>query len=370
MRRLLFLTPLLLLGVALAKEPRGGGKGGGGGAARDAVIPEVIVPVANPCPEGCINFVVNVHDVNHVNDSADTLIHLADIYTRQGVKGEFYLTGPMVELYKAQRPDVIERLRASGMTISYHVRAPHPLVNGFEGKLAGLADADREALLRDYETFSLDRATGELDRTKPGGYTLVKNTFGSVVTVVTPNKDPRNKLAALNVYRSMGARAVVWYHEEQASAANPITTRGGLVVRPSDIGLTRWLDPGGIEQFWWNRVGRDPSFNPVSRLKERLGAWSAPRGAFVTSLVHENNFYRSGPEGWTLSYYSAKDKDTPLPPPWNLNPKEESRVRGMEEQARIWEAYEDVVRWSAGNLRVVTGAELADMARPGGKAGG
>ncbi|MDP2312194.1 MAG: hypothetical protein Q8P41_04760 [Pseudomonadota bacterium] len=356
----------LLVGVALAGDGRGGGSGKGakGGGRGDALVPEVVLPVTDPCPGGCISFVVNVHDVNHVGDSADTLLHLVDIYTRQGVKGEFYLTGPMVELYKAQRPDVIERLRSSGMAISYHVRAPHPLVNGFEGKLADLSDAAREALLRDYETYALDRATGELDRTKPGGYALVRDTFGRApITVVTPNRDARNKLAALHVYRSLGARTVVWYHEEQASLEHPITSREGLVVRPSDIGLTRWLDAGGVEQFWWNRVGRDPAFNPTSRLKERLAAWTGPRGAFVTALVHENNFYRAGPEGWTLSYYSGKDKETPLPPPWNLNPKEESRVRSADEQAGIWAAYEELVRWSKGNLRVVTGGEIADMAK-------
>ncbi len=355
MSPLLLVLPLLL-GTATAREPRGAR-----GPNADAV-PEVVVAVADPCPGGCINFVINVHDVNHVDDSADTILHLVDIFSRSGVKGEFYLTGAICELFLAQRPDVVSRLRSSGMTVSYHVRAPHPLVNGFDGKLVG-TDAEREAVLRDYETYALDRRTGELDRTRPGGYTLVRDTFGSAVTVVTPNKDPLNKRAALHVYRSLGARAVVWYHEEGAALAAPLTLREGLVVRPSDIGLTRWLDRGGVEQFWWNRVGRDAAFNPTSRLKERLATWKAggARGAFVTSLVHENNFYRFGPEGWTLSYYSGKDKDTPLPPPWNVNPEEVSRVRGKDEQDAIWTAYEDMVRWSKGNLRVVTGTELADM---------
>ncbi len=331
---------------------------------------------ADPCPTGCIQFVVNVHDVNHVADSADTLIHLTDIFARHGVRGEFYFTGSIVELYAAERPDVLERIRTAGMAVSYHVRAPHPLVKGFDGALAGKSEAQVEAILRDAETYALDRATGQLDRTRPGGYALVRDTFGRPpVTVVAPNPDPALRLAAVRVYRALGARALVWYHEEKSSLAHPLQTREGLVVRPSDIGVTRWPVEGGTkDQFWWNRVERDPAFYPASYLKQRLEAWSGEaaksgtpqptkgkRGAFVTSLVHENNFYRAGPEGWTYSYYTAKDKDTPLPPPWDLHPREGSTVRTASEQAAIWGAYEALVRWSAAHLRVVTGDELADL---------
>lgn len=360
------LRTLVLLALVLALSPaeagprgKGGPRGPGGGGP-----PATVVDVADPCPEGCITFGINIHDVNHVGDSADTLLKLIDIFTRAGVKGDFYLTGPMVELYKAERPDVIRRLQTSGMAISYHVRPPHPLVTGFDARLANLSDAEREAMLRDYETYALDRATGELDRTRPGGYTLVRDTFGSAVTVVTPNRDPRTKAAGLRVYRALGAGAVVWYHEEQADLARPITLREGLVVRPSDIGLTRWNDAGGREQFWWNRVSRDATFDPINQLKKRLAGWTGGRGAFITALVHENNFYRSGPEGWTLAYYADKEKTTPLPPPWDITPTEVSSVRPPGEQAAIWKAYEDLVRWSAANLRVVTGADLVKMASP------
>lgn len=48
---------------------------------------------------------------------------------------------------------------------------------------------------------------------------------------------------------------------------------------------------------------------------------------------------RPTPGGWTLSSYIAKDKQTSLPPPWDITPREETTVRTAAEQAAIWEAY-------------------------------
>ncbi|MFZ5476945.1 MAG: hypothetical protein ACOZNI_09245 [Myxococcota bacterium] len=342
MRLLALLAALLLLAAAPAKAPS----------------------PADPCPSGCIQFAVNVHDVGHVGESADTVLRLVSIFERHHVRGEFYLTGPMVELYLAERPDVIARLKASGMGVAYHVRAPHPLVPGFEAPLRDLDDAALAAALRDYETYRLDRATGALDRTRPGGFALARETFGAPpTTVVVPARDGRVKKAALELYRSLGAVGVVWYHEEGAPIERPIETRAGLVARPSDFSVTRWGTGGnGKGQFWWNRVD-DPAFDPLAYLQARLAAWPHPRGAFVTALVHENNFPRKGAESWTRSYYTDASKDVPLPPPWDLTPPEDNTPRPASEQAAIWARYEALVAWSAANLRVVTMADVAAMPR-------
>lgn len=359
MRRiaLLPLVAALASAVALAAPPTAAG------APAAAAIQAPTA--ANPCPRGCMNFVVNVHDVGHVDESADTLLHLADIFAKHGVKGEFYMTGPMVELYLAQRPDVVEKLKSTGMTISYHVRPPHPLHSDFDGPLQGLDDAKLRQTLLDYETYRLDRATGQLDRSKPGGYALVRDTFGSApLTVVAPNDDPRIRRAALRVYKDLGAKAVVWYHEEGGSIDDPLQEREGLLVRPSDFSVTRW-EAAGFDnpQFWWNHVAESSAYDPVRYLKKRLAEWKAPRGALVTALVHENNFYRAGAESWTLSYYSDKKKSEPLPPPWSLTPPEKSKPRAAAEEAAIWDAYDTMVGWAAKNMTVVTAAELVELPR-------
>ncbi|MCX7010699.1 MAG: hypothetical protein NTY53_26215, partial [Kiritimatiellaeota bacterium] len=69
---------------------------------------------------GYITFAVNVHDWCHPRDSADTLKRLVSIFKRHGVKGDFYITGPMVAVYREQCPDVLKTLKDTGMTISYH----------------------------------------------------------------------------------------------------------------------------------------------------------------------------------------------------------------------------------------------------------
>ena len=88
-------------------------------------------------PRGHISFCINVHDLLHVDESAETLLRLISLFEKHDVLGDFYVTAPMVRLYTESRPDVIKRLKESGMTISYHVRPPHPLNKGFSRHLGG-----------------------------------------------------------------------------------------------------------------------------------------------------------------------------------------------------------------------------------------
>lgn len=321
-------------------------------------------PITDPCPKGCINFVINVHDWSHPSESADTLIHYIDIFEKHKVKGEFYFTAPIVEAYMAERPDVIARLKSSGMTISYHIRPPHPLYYDFDARLKAMDDATLAETLRDYETYRLDLSTGELDRSKSGGYTLVKQVFGSApVTVVAPNSDRRLRVAAFSVYKELGAKAALWYHEEGTTIETPLEVRGGLLVRPSDFSITRWDPPGQApENFWWNGSGRDdPDRDPTLYLQKRLADWHASRGPLITSLIHENNMPRAGAELWTYAYYTDEKKSGVLPPPWNIHPNDVTKRRSPAEQAAIWADYDALVAWSAKNLRVVTMTDYVGM---------
>jgi len=74
---------------------------------------------------------------------------------------------------------VLQRLRESGMTVSYHVRAPHPLTEGFSVFLEGLqGDALCQTIL-DYETYRLDLATGGLDRTRQAATPMWRNCWAA-----------------------------------------------------------------------------------------------------------------------------------------------------------------------------------------------
>ena len=313
---------------------------------------------------GYMNFVVNTHDWSRVNESADTILRFIALYEKYGVRGEFYLTAPMVEAYVQQRPDVIERLKNSAMTISYHIRPPHPAYVGFDETLKRMDDKTLEQTLRDYETYRLDLATGKLDKTQPGGYAYVAQVFGRKPVAVSPQAgDPRGRKMMTKIYAAMGAQMQVQYHEEGTALDKPLVKVDGLWVRPSDFSITRIpiTTTQGTEQFWWNVIGtpRQNEFKPATMLKEQLAKWNAPRAPFITSLIHENDVYSSGGPGWT-NYYYAQGK--PLQPPYNLAAPDTSKPRSQKSQDAIWQAYEEMVAYAAQNLCVVTSQDLVRLA--------
>ncbi len=337
---------------------------------------------APPCsePRAYMTFAINVHDWVHIDESADTLLRATDIFERAGARGDFYLTGEMVKQYQRSRPDVIERLRASGMTVSYHVRPPHPLYDGFNQKLKALSDADLRRALLDYETYGLDMATGELIRSEAGGYTLVAEALGTNPVVTgAPTSDQRIKKAAFETYRSLGSKMAVVYHETGTKVERPFERVNGLLARPSDFSVTRWRTSslpgtsqgGENDPFWWNFMGtpHEEAYNPAAYLKERVRAWEAERPAFVTSLIHENNFPRSGAEAWTNIYWKGGDKATPASPPYDLSAPDPSKLRTAAQVEAIWVAYEELVAYAAANLAVVTSADLVALAEESGTEG-
>jgi peptidoglycan/xylan/chitin deacetylase (PgdA/CDA1 family) len=317
-------------------------------------------------PRGYITFVINVHDTRHVGESAETVRRAIGIFRKFGVRGDFYLTAPMVERYAAERPDVIAILKETRQTVSYHVRPPHPIYADFEGPLRGLDEKALAAALRDYETFRLDPATGGLDRTAPGGYAYVAKVFGSApVAVGAPTGDPRVRRAALVLYRDLGARAVVQYHESGTDPERPFERIEGLLARPSDFSITRWALAGEpVESFWWNRLDgpQAADYNPAARLKSQLAAWKGGRPPFITALIHESDFARGGPVSWSSIYYAGENPRVPRVPPFRLDAPDPSRPRAEAERERIWQAYEEMVALAAANLRVVTSEDIVAMA--------
>ena len=327
-------------------------------------------PAATGATAGCcgyITFAVNVHDFVNVEESADTVLRLIDLFERYGVRGDFYLTGPQVWAYLEHRPDVIERLAGSGMTISYHVRPPHPAIPGFDHVLSGLSPDEVRGVFRDYETYRLDLETGGLLRDQPGGFTLLTQVFGRP-PVVASVPSPVWRDFILPIYAELGAAMTLIYHETGTDPEKPFAWVHGLLVRPSDFSITRWRAPGTTrENFWWNMISGPLAgyYDPVTHLAEELAAWHYPRPPFITVLIHENNFYRKGYTPWLSIFYRDIKRRIPRRPPYDLDAPDPSVPRPPDEREAIWRAYEALVSYAAENLCVVTSEDIVRMAGPG-----
>ncbi|MBI5653731.1 MAG: hypothetical protein HZC40_25270 [Chloroflexi bacterium] len=345
---------------------------------RAASAPATIAPTSTPIARvtltpmptptrapvaGYINFVINTHDWTRVNESADTILRFIALFEKYNTRGEFYLTAPIVEQYAKHRPDVIEKLKNSAMTISYHIRPPHPAYIGFDDRLKKLDDKTLEQTLREYETYRLDLATGNIDKAQPGGYAYVAQVFGRKPVVASPqSNDPRIRKTLLKIYAELGAQMQVLYHEEGTALDKPLVKADGLWVRPSDFSITRIpvTTAKGTEEFWWTRLGtpQQTEFTPAKMLQTQLTAWNAPRAPFITALIHENDLYANG-TGWSSIYYA---RGNPASPPYNLNTSDTTKPRAKATQDAIWQAYEAMLAYAAQNLRVVTSQDLVKLA--------
>ncbi|MRR37967.1 hypothetical protein EG829_25625, partial [bacterium] len=323
-----------------------------------------VSPTTTPVTDrrACLSFIINVHDWAHPDESAELLLKLVDLFEEYGVRGDFYFTAEITRVLAETHPEVIDRFRDSEMTISYHVRAPHPLYPGFDARLKDLDDEELYRTILDYETYALDLETGELDRSRAGGYSYVAQVFGrNPVVAAVPTGDRRIKDAAQRVYAALGAEMTVLYHESGTKIEQPFEYVNRLLVRPSDFSVTRTTFIDGGQNFWWNFMSRPDAdaYNPTRMLENQLAEWESHaygRAPFITSLIHENNFYRSGAEGWSSIYYRIEKgrRDEPLPPPWNLSAPDPSRPRTEAEQDAIMVAYEELVAYAATNLNVIT----------------
>lgn len=315
-----------------------------------------------------VSLVVNVQDFRYPDESAETVTRLCAILQAHGVRGDFYLTHPVLALYHERgHGAVVDALRAQGLC--YHVRPPHPLFHPFDARLRGLGGEALALALRAAETQALDLATGALDPAREGGFLGVTTAMGRPPTCVgLPNPDPAIRAAALDLYRELGARAFVKYHGEKARPETPYEWTQGLLARPADIVIDRWAAAGEPRpDLWWNRAARGElslDGRPEARLRARLSAWRGSRAPFVQVPIHENNVAHHGPDAWRETYWADEQKTVPRSPPYDLGARDPSRRRSRAEQERIFEAWEALVAWAAENSRVSTMEDLVALAPP------
>ena len=314
------------------------------------------------------SFVINTHDWVNPSQSADTLLRLVGIFEKYKVRGEFYFTAPVVDAYVAQRPDVIARFKSSNMTISYHIRAPHALYQGFQAPLQGKTGSALSAILKDYETYKLNLTDASLDKTKSGGFKRVAEAFDKkpfTISVSNVGPDDAIQASAMDVYQGIGAKGAIVFHTGGTDPKDPLTTEHGLLVRPSDLGVSDFK-VGNDTDYWWYRL-IDPSvaaqWEPLTNMQSQLGAWTDKRKPFVAVLIHENNFKRTGSEPFN-SIYHVMDGQYPKgvkPSPWDLSTPDVTTSLTSEQSEAIFAAYERMVAWASQHTRVVTMEDIAVM---------
>jgi hypothetical protein len=318
-------------------------------------------------PLGYITFVVNVSDFVNLDDSAETLMKLIDLFNSYDLKAEFFLTGPITHLYIEHHPEVVQALMETGVTISYHVRPPHPAIPGFQGPFQIGAVNLKQEKVAAYESRRLDLKTGDLIGEEPGGYQYLTQVFGEPPTAVNIPDDPIRGFILPHLAR-LGARMVVLSEEPNTDIGQPMQQQYSMWVRPSDVSIIRWTAPGvDTHKAWWDMLESEyaGSYQPLARLQSEVEGWSGERLPFITITIHDYSFYRLGAAPWSLIYYQDEARTQPKSPTFDLYAPDPSQVRSEENRQAIWEAYAALVEWAALNMEVVTSAELVSMAEGG-----
>lgn len=321
-------------------------------------------PVNNK--QAYISLPINIHDFRHPKESAELLNKLIDLYEKYNVKGDFYLTAPSLKAYEQHTPQFIEKLKNSKyIDISYHVRPPHAAYRDFGFSLEGLNPNKIKSTLEDYENYELDMATGKLNYDKLGGYSYVKSILGAIpVAVASPAENQEIKTIHYQVFKEMGAKVVVAYHEGKTKIDKPYKYTEGLLNRPSDFSITKAITADlNINNVWWNLLDSEhkDKVNPTNYLKNKLTNWNEDRAAFALLLIHENNFYYKGATPWAGIYYNDRQKTKPKQAPFNLNNTDWFIKRSQNEQGLILAAYEEFVVYVAKNHNVVTSLDIWEL---------
>ncbi len=339
--------------------------------ASDCASEPTSMPLPTPTveiePLGYITFEVNVHDFVHLEDSAETLLMLIDLFDSHGVKGEFFLTGPMTHHFMEQHPEVVQRLIETQMAISYHVRPPHPAMRGFDTPLQISAINLKEQKIAEYESQRLDTTTGDLISDQPGGYQYLTQVFGEESVAVNIANDPVRGFILPYLERA-GARVVVLSERGAPTFDEPFSREYNLWVRPTDMRIDRWAASGvDASLAWWTMLETDyaDAYQPLVYLQDQLGSWNGERLPFVVVSISEDNFYRQGPAPWTLIYYQDESKSQPKSPPFDLSAPDLSTARSEENRVAVWDAYAELVTWASVYMDVVTSKEIVAMAEGG-----
>jgi hypothetical protein len=341
-------------------------------------------------PEGpayvYVNFAINCHDWLDPDMSSAAVLRVARQFAKHKLRADFYVTESLARAWAEKAPGTIPELKKLGMEFGYHHRPPHPLWYDSPECRRILALPPEEAYreLERFETFRLDLETGRVDESAKGGYAGTAELVGSKPLVLGAGATAPHVVAwDREILVRMGARAAKAWHGG-GNPEYPLIWWQGLLARPSDFSVVRvppnskqraaniQVLPRGVAEgeeagnFWWD-VTDDPEAQehaPGKYLLRKVESLPAGRIAFVTCLIHEDNWYKQG-TSWNGTYFEDRGRKQPRTPPYKPEPRRMVRVRSQEDQDRIWNWWDGLVEAAARDrrVRVVIARDLLGMVR-------
>jgi len=280
-----------------------------------------------------VSFVMNVHDFSFPERDIDVMNRLLDLHEARGVPLDVYLTDAMVQLYRAQAPALLDRLRDSPVVVvAWHVRPPNPSYPGFDWLgLDPMGDDERYDVLSEYETHATDGVTG-LPTPDPGGYQLLADLMGYPPPAVGIGS---LKESLSRIYAEKGATFGVSHD----TTYNLGEKANALWLRPEHLSLQIYEETGQDPCAVLHDAVQATFVDGTPTETGNRGPFEGP--LFINIKMHDGDFYNDG-IGWKHIYYD--DNDVPLPPPWDLAAfQDDVSVISVGAQAERWAIWEGVV---------------------------
>lgn len=277
-------------------------------------------PGAASAASAHITFTLNVQDFSYPDRSANLVRRVVSLHEQRQVPVDVYLTTTMVDLFEAQAPDLLTKLRTSPwVAVSYHVRPPSPFYNGYDWLgLSRLPPDQQAAKILSYERHGLDLTTGQ-PTTASGGFSHLTDLVGAAPWVASALPDAELRASVNGVFGELGARFTLVH----GRSVNLGDTLDGLYLKPEHVDLKLF-----------EHVGEAAATVLETAVSE---AGAAPGGRapyFVGVKMHDNDFFAEK-SAWVTVYGSSKR------PPWN--PSLRASLLSQERQDAVWSLYEAAV---------------------------
>lgn len=293
-----------------------------------------------------VNFSLNTQDFAYGELSAALVNRVLDLHETLSVPLDVFLTTWQLDLFEAEYPSVINRLKTSPVVaMSYHVRAPKPYANNYDWRgLAGLSEAEQTALVLDYETHGLDMVTG-LPTVAAGGYAKMQTVFGYAPFLCGTIWDQGVAAGTAAAFAQLGCQMVIQHDR----VTPPGEHRYGLMLKPETVDLRLF-----------EQVGSDGATVLAEAAATARALVTAEAPAFVGVKMHDNDFFASQ-SAWTYVYLDGGKR-----PAWD--PSRKPPLLTSAEQDAMWRLYEQAVRaaaarrseWQLVNARTLMALAAAD----------